>query len=52
MGKWVLTIIWDDGKKEYHKYNERINAEQAQHGYRMEFGDQIQYSSIKWRWNN
>lgn len=48
---WELLVIWDDGKKECHSYMNETKAREAESGYLMAFGNQIQYTSVYRRLN-
>ncbi len=41
----LLVIYWDNTREE-HEYSTREEAEKAAAGYRMAFGNQIQYIGI------
>lgn len=41
----LLVIYWDNSREE-HEYNTREEAEKAAAGYRMAFGNQIQWIGI------
>lgn len=48
--KYTLIIIWDyDGAKETYDYATREEAERAEEGYRMAFGNQIRWTGISER---
>ena len=43
----TLVIVWNDGTTETHVYNTYEDAKQAETGYKMAFGNQIQWSGIR-----
>ena len=46
---YKLTIIWCTGEKETYDYTTREEAEKAELGMRMAFGNQIEWSGISER---
>jgi len=46
---YKLTIIWYTGEKEIYDYTTREEAEKAELGMRMVFGNQIEWSGISER---
>ena len=42
-----LVVIWYTGEKTFHKYNSKPDAERAESGYHVAFGNQISYTYIK-----
>lgn len=51
MGKWILTVVWNDGSKEFHKFLTQEAAEQAEEVYKMSFGNQC-WTGVHYRWND
>lgn len=51
MGKWILTVVWNDGSKEFHKFLTKEAADQAEINYRMSFGNQC-WTGVHYRWND
>lgn len=47
--RYILGIIWDDGGKEIHQFLTREEAEEVERGYKMAFGNQIQYSWVAYK---
>ena len=47
--KYELIIIWDDGTTETHFYNSESKATEIEAGFKMAFGNQIQWSGIRER---
>lgn len=47
MRKYELIIIWLTGEKEIYEYNTREEAEKAEQGYKMAFGNQISWTGIR-----
>lgn len=46
---YKLIIIWYTGEKETYDYTTREEAEEAEKGYHMAFGNQIEWSGISER---
>ena len=44
-----LTIIWYNGERDEYDYPTREEAEKAENGYHMAFGNQISWSGISKR---
>lgn len=44
--KYELIIIWETGEKETCTYNSKEEAEKIEAGYKMAFGNQLQYTAI------
>lgn len=44
-----LIIIWYNGERDEYDYPTREEAEEAENGYRMAFGNQISWSGINKR---
>lgn len=49
MSMYKLIIIWYTGEKETYDYTTREEAEKAELGMRMVFGNQIEWSGISER---
>lgn len=47
MKKYELIIVWDTGDTEKHLYNEYTKAYEILTGYKMAFGNQINYIDIR-----
>lgn len=47
--RYVLGIIWDTGEKEVYQFSTREEAEKVEAGYKMAFGNQIQYSYVSYK---
>ena len=45
--RYELIVIWETGEKEVHKYSNREDAEEAEKGFRMAFGNQISWTGIR-----
>ena len=45
--KYETIIIWYTGEKEVYEYDTREEAEKAAEGYRMAFGNQIQWAGTR-----
>lgn len=44
---YELVIIWSTGEKDVYQYTTREEAEKAELGMRMAFGNQIEWSGIR-----
>lgn len=44
---YELVVIWVDGSKEIHTYETKEKAEKAGNGYKMAFGNQIQWVGVR-----
>ena len=44
---YTLIIIWTDGPREEHSYNDRQTAEQVACGYKIAFGQQVAWTGIR-----
>ena len=47
MSKVELVVIWYTGEKEVHEYDSIIQASQAKEGYKVAFGNQIQWLGLR-----
>lgn len=43
---FILGIVWDTGEREIFQYTTREEAEEVERGYKMAFGNQIQYTWV------
>lgn len=46
-GKYELVIVWNLGEKNIIEYESQEQAEKAEQGYKVAFGNQIQWSGIR-----
>ena len=44
-----LIIIWDTGEKEIHQADSIIDAKKIEEGYKVAFGNQIQWTGTRER---
>jgi hypothetical protein len=42
-----LVVIWVTGEKEVYSYNSKEDAEEAERGFWMAFGNQISWTGIR-----
>lgn len=47
MKSYELVVIWVTGEKEVYGYNNKEDAEEAEKGFRMAFGNQISWTGIR-----
>lgn len=48
-GKYILIVIWYNGDCDEYDYPTREEAEKAENGYHMAFGNQISWTGINKR---
>lgn len=48
-GKYILIVIWYNGERDEYDYPTREEAEKAEKGYHMAFGNQISWTGISKR---
>lgn len=46
-GKYELVIVWEAGEKNIIEYESQELAEKAKQGYKVAFGNQIQWSGTR-----
>lgn len=45
-GEYILIVIWYNGERDEYDYPTREEAEEAEKGYHMAFGNQISWTGI------
>ena len=45
--KYELVVIWSDGQKEIHEYPTYEDAENVGRGYKIAFGNQVEWYGVR-----
>lgn len=48
---YELIVIWEDGDKEVHGYTTEEEAQERARGFKMAFGNQIQWCGVRRKLN-